>query len=139
MSTKKRQASENFDTFSVQSNIYNQYAGGEKNLQVGPYLKPICLEGGTFTTDATTARKIGAGAQVAIYNNSASAATARFSELNTVTAGVAGAVDAEGKPSIILKPNDWTYLSSGEDSWLITSAATCLVYIIKDDSYMVNK
>jgi hypothetical protein len=133
----KRQAKKTFDTFSVQSNIYNEYAGGQKNLTVGPFLTGIQTDAG-IVTDASTSKRVGYGASVAIFNNSATLASARFGATSAVAVGAVGSVDVDGNVSVPLLPNSWTYLASGEKDWLITSASTCLVFIIKDETEMVR-
>lgn len=126
----------NFDPQLAASNSYNDPAGGQKNLQVGPKIKPIQLAAASWTTDATTARQIPAGSQLAIYNNSSTLYAVRFGEDNTVTAAAAGAVDANGKVAIACKPNDWTYLASGEDTWVISQNALLLVFLIDDHTVL---
>lgn len=123
---------QNFDPQVAASNSYNDPSGGQKNLQVGPKLKPIQLTSTSWTTDATTARQVPAGTQLAIYNNSNTLYGARFGSTSSVTAGASGAVDVDGNPSIPCKPADWTYLSSGEMEWVITQNAALLVFIIDD-------
>lgn len=135
----KRQAQKNFDTFSVQSNIYNEQAGGQKNLSVGPKLEPIKIDATTYTTDASTARNVGFGKQLAIYNNSGSLASATLGSTSAVASVVAGVVTPEYEVGIALKPNDWTYISTGDMNWVITSAATALVYVVEDYTQLVKE
>lgn len=133
---ERKGKNKNFDPQLTASNSYNDPAGGQKNLSVGPKLKPIQLGATSWTTDATTARQIQAGTQLAIYNNSAVLYSARFGQDSTVTAAASGAVDANGNVACACKPNDWTYLAASEDTWVITQNALLLVFIIDDHTTM---
>lgn len=127
---------QNFDPQVAASNSYNDPSGGQKNVQVGPKLKPIQLGANSWTADATSARQLQAGTQLAIYNNSNTLYGIRFGATSAVTAGAAGSVDADGNPSIPCKPADWTYLSSGEMEWVIAQNAALLVFIIDDHTIL---
>ena len=133
---ERKGKNKNFDPQLTSSNTYNDPAGGQKNLQVGPKLKPIQLSATSWTTDATTARQIQAGTQLAIYNNSATLYGVRFGQDSSVAAGAAGTVDAAGNVSCACKPNDWTYLAASEDTWVIAQNVALLVYIIDDHTTM---
>lgn len=135
--TKKRVAKKvNYDSQTSASNTYNDYAGGQKNLAVGPVLEPI-RTGSSWSTDASaSALELPSGSQVAIFNTALSNGTVRFGVDSTVTAGVAGSVDVNGSPSIVCKAGDWTYLCCGERSFIRTSASTLIVYVIKDDTFL---
>lgn len=128
----------NFDPQLAASNSYNDPSGGQKNLQVGPKLKPIKLTETSWTVDATTARQLVRGASLAIYNTSGTLYSARFGQDSTVVAAASGAVDANGNVAIPCQPNTWTYLANSEDSWVVTENAALLVYII-DDHTVIKK
>ena len=136
MSTERKGNMENFDPQVAASNSYNDLAGAQKNVSVGPKLKAIKLGEASYTTDATTARQIPKGTQLAIYNNSGSAESVTFGSTSAVASAAAGTVTAAGVVSIALKPNDWTYVSAGKDSWVITSSANALVYVIDDHTWI---
>jgi hypothetical protein len=126
----------NYDSQLTASNTYNDYAGGQKNISVGPVLESIRI-GSTWSTDAsTTALEVPAGSQVAIYNTSATAGVVRFGKDSTVVSGTVGSFDAEGSPSIPCRGQDWTYLCCGERNFIKTSANTLIVYILKDDTVL---
>ena len=125
----------NFDSQHAASNTYNDYAGAQKNLSVGPVLQPI-RTGSGWTCDATTVQELPAGTQVAIYNNSAVVGAVAFSTVLAVTVGAVGSVDVNGSPTIACKPADWTYICCGERTFIQTSAATLLVYVIQDDTVL---
>lgn len=135
--SKKRTGKKvNYDSQLTASNTYNDYAGGQKNLSVGPVLQPM-RTGSSWSTDASaTALELPAGTQLAIYNTTSTAGTVRFGIDSSVTAGTAGSVDANGSPSIVCKPNDWTYACCGERTFIKTSANTLLVYVIQDDTVL---
>ena len=134
---ERKGKAENFDPQVAASNSYNDLAGAQKNLDVGPKLKPLTLgtTPTTYTTAANVARQLPKGTQLAIYNNG-TIASITFGVDNTVVSLAVGVTDANGHVGIPLKANDWTYLSLGKDSWFITSAATALVYIIDDHTFI---
>lgn len=139
---KIRNASGNkiHDAGSIANMQYNEKSGAQKQVDVGPKLMPL-PGGGTPTCDAFTAvQSIPAGKSLAIYNNSATLGTVAFgdsaAELATITA--AGTVLANGQPVIPCKPNDWTIISAGEQTFVKTSATTLLVYLIDDETSIVT-
>lgn len=132
MSTERKGKLENFDPQVASSNSYNDPAGAQKNLAVGAKLLPILTAPNTWTTDATTALSVPKGSQLAVYNNSSTLYGLRCSSLNTVTAGAAGTVDANGNVSIACTPNAWTYISVAKDNWIITQNSALIVYLVDD-------
>lgn len=136
MAQKTRKGKDrNFDSQHAASNTYNDYAGAQKNLSVGPVLQPI-RNGSSWTCDATAVKELPSGTQIAIYNNDTAVGAVAFSSTSTVTIGAVGSVDANGSPTIACKPSDWTYLCCGERTFIQTSAATLLVYVIQDDTVL---
>ena len=133
--SKKRTGKKvNYDSQAAASNTYNDYAGGQKNLSIGPVLEPIRI-GSSWSTDASsTALELPAGAQIMIFNTALTTGVVRFGADSTVTAGTVGSVDANGSVSIACRAGDWTYLCCGERSFVKTSANTLIVYLIKDDT-----
>lgn len=129
---KRRRSDENFDVQKTASETYNEESGAQKNIEIGPKLLPIKLSETSWTTDATTARQVGTGINVAIYNSSSTLYGVRFGEANTITAGASGTVDANGKVSLPCAPNSWTYFASENDSWIISQNVALLVFIVKD-------
>lgn len=125
----------NYDPQTASSHSYNDLAGGQKNVSIGPKLKPIKLTETSFTTDATTARQVGAGASLWIYNNG-SVASITTGKTSAVASLAPGVTDAAGHVGVALQPNSWNQIAVGEDSWIITSAATALVYILEDHTYI---
>lgn len=128
----RKAKNENFDPQVAASNTYNDIAGGQKNIDIGPKLLPIKLSETSWTTDGSTARQVQKGTSIALFNNGTVAYTITFGQDNTVTAGAAGAVDANGNVSIPCKPGTWSYVAAGNDTWLITNNALLLVFIIDD-------
>lgn len=131
----RKSINQNTDPQAVANNTYNDLAGGQKNISIGPKLLPIKLSETSWTTDATTARQCIAGASLAIYNSAASTLySITFGKTSSVASAASGSVDASGNVSVACKPNDWTYLAAGMETWFITSNAALLVYIIADDT-----
>lgn len=137
MATAKKRSGKNvnYDSQTTASNTYNDYAGAQKNMEVGAVLQPIRIGSG-WSTDATTVREVPAGTQLAIYNNSGTLGTIAFGDVIGVIAGAAGTVDGTGSPSIPCKPNDWTYACCGTRTFVKTSASTLLVFVIQDDTVL---
>jgi hypothetical protein len=119
------------DPASIAAIQYNEKAGAQKQLTVGPSLMPLP---GNVTVANAAPVNIGMGKIIAIYNNSGTLATVAFGADNTVTVGAAGSLDGSNNPSIPCKPNDWTYLSNGEKPYILTSAATLLTFLVDDDT-----
>jgi hypothetical protein len=133
MSRKAKQS--NVDPQTAASNTYNDMAGGQKNISIGPKLVPIKLSETNWSCDATTARQCVAGSSLAIYNTSTSTVySIRFGKSSSVAAAAAGAVDSDGNAAIPCHPGFWTYVAAGYETWFITQNAALLVYIIEDDS-----
>lgn len=140
--TRNIQGSEVRDTSTIANVTYNEKAGAQKNTDVGRKLLPLGDGASGYTTDATTARKLPSkGRNLAVYNNANAVASVTIGDNTTValTSQAAGAVLALSNGQsvgIACKPNDWTYIACGELDWVIASAATALVYLIDDDTYI---
>lgn len=107
----------------------NPYAGGRKSLKVGPEFCKQDANAFVSGRDVSVAASpIYPGSILYIYNN---AATIAWVALSTDPAVAAPTGFANGIP---LKPNDWTVLSAGENSFIYSSAATVGLYEPKDDT-----
>ena len=114
----------------------NYHSGAKKTLNVGPHLIPIPTGTG-WTTQATAATGLPkAGMNVAIYNNAGAVGTVTIGNTPSVTSQALGAVDANGNAGVPCPPNSWTYLSMGNNTWIITSAATMFVYLVEDSTWI---
>ena len=127
-----------FDPNHIETHQYNDYAGGQKNLSVGPALIPIKLTETSWTLDCTTPQRVGAGSHLAIYNTSGTTYSIRFGDDASVAAGAVGTIDSNGMAAIPCKGNDWTYLASSEMDWAVTNNAALLVFLIQDDTMMMD-
>jgi len=126
------------DPANIHNLEYSNAAGSQKVSEVGRSLLPLqYISGGvvTYTTDASTSRKLDSpGKNLAIYNNSGSVGSVTVS-LASRTSLAAGAVDATtGDVGIACQPNAWTYVACSSKSWVITSASTLLTYLIEDET-----
>lgn len=130
----ERNTKKNVDPGSAMNNTYNQYSGAQKNMEVGRHLKPLKADATTYTTDASTARAIPPGKNIAVYNNNAAIGAVTLGEDNTVSALAAGVTDANGHVGIPCKPNDWTFIACYDKTWIKSTAATLLVFLIEDDT-----
>jgi hypothetical protein len=127
------------DPSSIQALTYNEQTGAQKNMDMGHHLIPLKINATTFTTDATTARAVPMGKTLAIYNNTGSAGSITLGDTSAVALLAAGATDVNGNVGIPCKPNDWTYISVYDRQYVISSAATLLVFVVKDDSSVANQ
>lgn len=124
------------DPSSVSNLTYNKAAGAQKNTEVGCFRKPLKDDAGAYTTDASSDPLVlpAKGKNLAVYNNSNAVGSITLGDDSTVASQAPGAVDANGNPGIPCKPNDWTFIACGEKRFVISSAATLLVFLIEDDS-----
>ncbi len=129
------------DSYQIKSIEYNPQSGGQKSLAVGPRLIPIQIAGGFTTNVSGTAVAIPyLGANLAIYNNAGTAASVTAGETlaNTLSLAI-GATDASGHVGVACPPNAWSYLSMGNRQWIISSAATVIVYVIEDPTRIAQE
>jgi len=127
------------DPLQIKAVEYNPASGGQKSLTVGPRLLPIQIAGG-YTTNVTTATAIPfLGANLAIYNNSGTVGTVTVGQSAAVTSQAIGVSDANGNVGVACAPNSYTYLSMGNNQWIIGSAATLFVYVIEDPTRIVQE
>jgi hypothetical protein len=125
------------DPSSIAAIEFSESAGSQKVSEVGRHLLPIpYISAGVeaYTTDASTARRLPtAGKCLAVYNNDTAVASITLGSgvSAPVSLGV-GATDANGHVGIPCKPSDWTYIACDSNVWVISSAATLLVFIIDD-------
>jgi hypothetical protein len=125
------------DPSTISNLEYSDAAGSKKVSEVGRHLLPIGDGAGGLTTNATTARILPKqGACLAVYNNAGAVGAITLGNDNTVTAQAPGAVDTNGNPGVACAPNAWTYIACSNQQWVIASAATLLVYLIDDNSYI---
>jgi hypothetical protein len=122
------------DAANVSALTYNRYAGAFKNLEVGPMLEPLDNGSGGFTTNATAAKGVRKGSTIAVYNNGGTLQSLTLGTSIAVAALAAGVADANGQVGYPCRPNDWTYLNSGEFGFLIANSANLMVFVIRDDT-----
>jgi len=103
---------------------HNAYAGAKKVFHVGPEFFPATGQ----DASGASGLPVGFGAIVGLYNNANTVAWASLAN------DAAPAAPSSFSNAIPLKPNDWTWINSGENNVVRTSAATVGVYTIKDDS-----
>jgi hypothetical protein len=127
------------DAASIANLTYNEAGGAQKNLQVGPFLKPLNNGSGGFTTNATAALSIRKGTSIAVYNNSGTAQAISFGDSSAMAALAAGVTDVNGNVGMACKPNDWSYFNSDEKSWIRADSGSLIVYLIKDESYISSQ
>lgn len=126
------------DPNGIKSVEYNPASGGQKSLAVGPRLLPVQIASG-YTTNASAGLVLPfLGANLALYNNSGSVASAVISK-TAVSILAAGVTDSSGNVGVACPPNSWTYLSTAYNQYIITSAATLLVYIIEDPTRIAQE
>jgi len=129
------------DPSSIELLSYNEKAGARKSAEVGRALIPLGDGAGGYTTNASTARRVlpSAGVNLAIYNNAGAVGAVTVGD-NTVASQAPGAVQVSGNNVFVgvpCPPNAWTYLAAAQWNYVVASAATLLVFIIDDATYML--
>ena len=127
------------DPASINNLTYNEASGSFKSIEVGPFLKPIRIGASTWTTDATIARGIRKGAIIAVYNNSATLGAITCGDSAAMVALASGATDANGNVGIPCPPNSWTYISTNTKTFIRTTAATMLTFVVEDETYISSQ
>jgi hypothetical protein len=133
------------DPNAIMNNQYNDAAGSQKVSEVGRHPLPFpYISGGAvaYTTNLTTPLPLPKkGMGLAVYNNSAAvhAITLGESATSPASALAAGATDANGHVGIPCTPNAWTYIATGLKNWVIADSASLLVFLISDNSLIVNQ
>jgi hypothetical protein len=139
---KKRNfpGSHTLDTNQINNLGFNEISGAAKNTDIGKHLIPLNDGAGGFTTDATAYKILPAmGKSVAIYNNSAAVQSVTLGESTAIVSLGVGVTDASGHVGIPCKPSDWTIIACGESQYIITSSADLLVFLIDDNTYLINQ
>lgn len=118
---------------------YNEAAGADKNMSIGPKLIPLGDGAGGFTTDASTVKILPkGGANLVIFNKSATVAYSATVGDSSVSAQAIGAVQAGTQfVGVACPPNTYTYISCGNDNYVVTNNNNLVVYLIDDNTYMV--
>ena len=133
------------DPSAIASIQYNDAAGSQKVSEVGRHPLPFpFISGGAlaYTTNLTTTLPLPKkGMGLAVYNNSAAvhAITLGESATSPVAALAAGTTDATGHVGIPCTPNTWTYIATGTKTWVVSDSALLLVFLISDNSEIVNQ
>lgn len=138
MATPKRNSPKTHDAAVTDSLKYNEQAGADKNVTVGPHLKPLRKTDMTYTTDASGGMTVPAGAQLAIYNSTGSVGAITVSPA-VATALAPGVTDVNGNVGVPCPPNTWSYVSVWDRTFIQTTAATIMVFLINDDSTVSSK
>lgn len=126
----------------IESIEYNPASGAQKSLIVGPRLLPIpVVAAGVASTTTNAAAGLILpilGASLAIYNNSGTAGSVTISPASALSLAI-GVTDAAGNVGVACPPNSYTYLAAGNNQYIITSAATLIVYIIQDPTRIIQE
>ena len=116
------------DQGAIASTQANPYSGGKKSLTVGPDFQKPAGQAFVSGTDASAGINVVPWTSLWLYNNSA---TVGWVALSTATIAAAPTSFANGIP---LRPNAWTQLAAGENTFIRTGANTVGVYTINDDT-----
>jgi hypothetical protein len=133
------------DPAAIVNNQYSDAAGSQKVSEVGRHNLPFpYISGGTtaYTTNLTTALPLPKkGMGLAVYNNSSTVHSITLGESVTSPAAAlaAGVTDASGHVGVPCTPNVWTYIATGTKNWVIADSASLLVFLISDNSEIVNQ
>jgi len=124
------------DPSIIQNLAFNEASGAGKTMEVGRHLLPIPWNNSgviEYTTNASTARVLpNKGICLAVYNNDSSIGSLTMDSSGAVVVLAPGVTNASGHVGIPCPPNSWTYIACADHNWIITSAATLLVFIIDD-------
>lgn len=121
------------DAAAIVSYQNNQYAGGQKNMAIGPEFLKQNTDAFVSGRDVSGAGEaVMPGSILYVYNNSAGVA---WIALSTEALGAAPSGFTSGIP---LKSQEWTILSAGENSFVRSSANTVGLYEVKDDTAISN-
>jgi len=135
------------DTDLVNLLQHNKYAGAQKNLTVGPMLKGLLIQNPSglptpgeaapiYTTDYSVDRIPGFGIQLWVYNPGTVKAI-RF-DADEITA--VGAIGDVGERFAVLPAlPGWSHFSTGEWNHVRAADNTLKVFILVDDTSMVEK
>ena len=132
------------DPDAIKNNQYNDAAGSQKVSEVGRHNLPFPVNTAgvfTYTTNLTTALPLPKkGMTLAVYNNSGTvhAVTLGESATSPAAALAAGVTDASGHVGVPCTPNAWTYIASGTKNWVVADSASLLVFLVSDNSEIVN-
>jgi len=126
------------DPSSIQLMQYSSAAGSQKVSEVGRHLLPLNATGTTFTTNATTSIALpNQGCCLAVYNNAGTVGSITLGESASTNLSLAvGVTDSVGHVGIPCAPNAWTYIACSVQQWVIASAATLLVFLVDDNTYI---
>ena len=111
----------------------NAFAGAQKILQAGPDFTKQGANAFVSGIDASSGSTSVAPSSILwLYNNSS---TAAWLALSTAAIGSAPSGFSNGIP---LPPNAWTQIGAGLNSFMRTSASTVGVYVVRDDTAIVE-
>jgi hypothetical protein len=127
------------DVLNAGALTFNRQSSGQKNMPVGPHLRPHKNSSGSFTTNFTAVQALKLGTLLAVYNNSGTVQALTLSDDGAVAALAAGATNPGGDVGIACKPNDWTYISAYDKRFARADSANLFVYIVADDTYITNE
>jgi hypothetical protein len=130
------------DPSAIAAIQHSDPAGSQKVSEVGRLPLPFpYISGGAvaYTTNLTTSRplpRIGLG--LAVYNNDTSVHSITVSQATTA-ALAAGVTNAGGNVGIPCTPGTWTYIATGVNNWVVADSANLLVFLIADNTSIVNQ
>lgn len=134
---RNQPGSQVYDGGSIHTMEFNPAAGAQKVLEVGRSLLPLGDGAGGYTTNATTIKILpSAGKNLAVYNNTTTVASVTVSTSASQASLAVGVTDANGNVGIPCAPNAWTYIACNQKNFVIASAATLLVFLIDDETYI---
>ncbi len=73
---------------------------------------------------------------LAVYNNAGAVGSITIGNTPSLASQAVGTSNTSGNVGCACPPNAWTYLSMGNNQWVISSAATLIVYIIEDSTWI---
>lgn len=125
--------SSSFDIGQIASLQFNAYAGASKSMQTGPDFRKVGSNNFTSGQTAASGLSVATGSMLWLYNNDS---VVHFFTLSTNSAVAAPSAFASGCP---LAPGSWFQVSTGENSTIRTDSANVGVYIVNDDTALVDQ
>jgi hypothetical protein len=121
--TRNSSTGSQFDINSIESNTYSEKSGSRKIIPAGWILNSVVA-----SASAAAGTNIQYGTNMAFYNNSSTVAWVSF-YLQGTSVPTPGPTNAQAVP-----PNSYAYLNSGKLNAFVVSAATCISYVMDDET-----
>lgn len=121
--TRQSATGSQFDLNSIESNTYSEKSGARKNIPAGWVLGSVVA-----AASAAAGANIQFGSNMAFYNNANAVAWVSF-YTQGASVPTPGSTNGQAVP-----PNSYAYFNSGKQNAFVVSAATCISYVMDDET-----